>query len=77
MHHWELIKLRKINDVSQQELADLLNINVATYSAKENGKSDFKLEEIFMIAKYFNKRIEEIFLPSNIRNTDKIAGGGS
>jgi putative transcriptional regulator len=69
--HWELIRLRKINKVSQDEMAKRLGINIRTYSMKENGDTDFKLEEIFTIAKLFDKRIEEIFLPRNIRNTDK------
>lgn len=68
--HWELIKLRKINKVSQKRMADLLNIHTNTYASKENGDVDFNLEEIFIIAAFFNKRIEEIFLPRNIRNTD-------
>lgn len=68
--HWELIKLRKNKNITQEEMANILKININTYSSKENGKSDFKLEEIFTIAELFNKRVEEIFLPSNIRNTD-------
>ena len=72
--HWELLKLRKINNISQQEMAALLKINPTTYSMKENGKSDFKLDEIYTIAKFFNKRIEEIFLPTSIRNTDNLKG---
>lgn len=68
--HWELVKLRREHKISQKKLAVLLGINASTYSLKETGGSDFKLNEIYFIAKYFNKRIEEIFLPNNIRNTD-------
>ncbi|MYL41787.1 helix-turn-helix transcriptional regulator [Virgibacillus salexigens] len=68
--HWELVKLRKSRKITQIEMAELLGVDVRTYSLKENGKHDFKLEEIFIIAKFFGKRIEEIFLPRNIRNTD-------
>ncbi|MFD2046047.1 helix-turn-helix transcriptional regulator [Ornithinibacillus salinisoli] len=68
--HWELIKLRKSNKISQGQMAKYLNINPSTYSKKENGHYDFKLEEIYKIARFFNKRIDDIFLPTNIRNTD-------
>lgn len=74
--HWELIKLRRIHGVSQKKMAKLLNINPATYSDKENGKTDFKLKEIYIIAILFNKKIEEIFLPPNIEKTDIFANGG-
>lgn len=70
--HWKLIKLRKSRKISQEDMANMLGINIRTYSLKENGKTDFKLEEIFIIAKFFNKHVEEIFLPRNIRNTDIV-----
>lgn len=69
--HWELIKLRKESKISQETMAELLGINTSTYSKKENGKSDFKLNELFIIARLFNKRLDEIFLPRNISITDK------
>lgn len=68
--HWELVKLRKKYKITQKNMAEMLDINVRTYCLKETGKTDFNLEEIYIIAKFFNKRIEEIFLPRNIRNTD-------
>lgn len=68
--HWELIKLRKSKNITQKEMANLLGIHSDTYYLKESGKNDFKLEEIFKIARFFNKRIDEIFLPNNISNTD-------
>jgi len=74
--HWELIKLRKIHGISQRKMAKILGINPATYSDKENGKYDFKLTEIFIIASLFNKRIEEIFFPKNIEKTDISVKGG-
>ena len=68
--HWELIKLRLCKGITQKEMASLLDIDPRSYSLKEKGKYDFKLAEIFIIARFFNKRIEEIFLPNNIRKTD-------
>lgn len=70
--HWELIKLRKENGVSKTEIARLLDIkSIETYTKKEDGDVDFKLSEMFTIAKFFGRGIEEIFLPRYIRNPDK------
>lgn len=68
--HWRLVKLRKLHNVNQESMAKLIGVNTRTYALKELGETDFKLEEIFIIARYFDKPIEEIFLPRNIRNTD-------
>lgn len=65
--HWELIKLRKMNNISQKEMSEKLGIGATTYAQKENGYTDFKLDEIYIIARFFNKNIEDIFLPTNIR----------
>ncbi|WP_156290742.1 helix-turn-helix transcriptional regulator [Oceanobacillus salinisoli] len=70
--HWELIKLRKEKKINQEQMALLLGIDRSTYSLKESGKYDFKLQEIFIIAKFFNKQIDEIFLPINIEKHDII-----
>jgi len=53
-------------------MAEILGINPRTYSLKENGKSDFKYKELFIIAKLFNKTIDEIFLPNDTSNTDNL-----
>lgn len=63
-----LILLRKKKDVTQQELADLLKINVKTYNFKEIGKNEFTMNEMFGIANFFHKTVEEIFLPTQLQN---------
>ncbi|RDW17599.1 transcriptional regulator [Oceanobacillus arenosus] len=69
--HRELIILRKQHKLTKKDMAHVLKINPKTYSMKEDGLSDFKYKEIFLIAKMFNRNIDEIFLPPNIRKTDK------
>lgn len=64
----KLILLRKNTNTPQHELADLLNISVKTYGYKENGKSEFTNNEMFKIARYFNKKVDEIFLPTILHN---------
>lgn len=64
----KLILLRKTSGVTQDTLAKLLDINPKTYSAKELGKTEFSMNEMFKIAKYFDKQIEDIFLPRILQN---------
>lgn len=63
-----LIILRKKKNVTQRQLADLLGISVKAYGFKELGKTEFTMNEMFLIAKYFSKNIDEIFLPSLLQN---------
>lgn len=50
-------------DITQKDLAKVLNINVSTLNFKLNGKSEFTLSEAFTISAFFgNKPLEEIFL---------------
>lgn len=60
---WKLEELRELKKVTQEELANLLNINTTTYRRKEKGDAEFKASEMFIIAQRFNLEIEEIFLP--------------
>ena len=60
----KLIKLRKVYNVRQKDLADYLNISERTYCNKEKGISQFTSDEMFALSKYFKKSLEEIFLPS-------------
>ena len=59
----KLILLRKETGTSQLVLAKLLNITEKTYNQKENGKSEFTINEMYAISKYFNMKVSEIFLP--------------
>lgn len=59
----KLIILMQREGITQQTLASLLDITKKQFSYKLKGKSDFKCSEMFKIAKYFNKNIDEIFLP--------------
>lgn len=59
-----LYKARKEAGLSQKEMAEKIGVSEATYRAKELGKVDFKSTEMFEIAGFFNKGIEEIFLPT-------------
>lgn len=64
----KLLAYRKINRKSQKELADLIGVSVKTYSDKELGKIQFKCDEMFTIANYFEASVEDIFLPRVLQN---------
>lgn len=61
---WNLIMIRKGNNETQLELANLLNLSTTAYREKELGKTQFKGDEMFIIANHYGKKIEVIFLPS-------------
>jgi len=63
-----LIGLRKSNHISQKVLADLIGVSLRTFSDKEIGKIQFKCDEMFTIAKYFDLTVEDIFLPRILQN---------
>ncbi len=60
-----LVKLRMYNRLNQQNMADLIGVDKRTYVNKEHGVTQFKANEMFLIAQKFGKGIEEIFLPTN------------
>ncbi len=60
---WRLEEMRELNGDTQEQLANLLNINTTSYRNKEKGDTEFKATEMFCIAKYYGKSLEDIFLP--------------
>ena len=55
---------------TQQELADYLGISVVSYRNKEKGKNEFTQDEMFALAKLFDRSIDYIFLPREHHNGD-------
>ena len=70
----KLMAIRKESGIRQHELAKLLGISEKSYSFKELGKVEFKASEMFTLARYFNRTIEEIFLPYILQNGVKTKG---
>ncbi len=59
----KLKSLRENLGISQEELARNLGVTRQTIIAIEKGKYDPSLKLAFKIAKYFGKKIEDIFTP--------------
>ncbi len=55
-------QLRKEKNITQDELALAVEVTRQTIISLENGKYTASLQLAFKIAKYFNKRIEEVFI---------------
>ena len=59
-------RLRELRDArgwSQGELAERLDVSRQTVNALETGKYDPSLPLAFRIARLFERRIEDVFLP--------------
>lgn len=69
---WNLIIIRKEKGLNQEDVAKTLGISTDAYGMKERGKLQFKADEMFTLSNYFGKRIDEIFLPANFGNNEKI-----
>ncbi|NLN45829.1 MAG: helix-turn-helix transcriptional regulator [Clostridiaceae bacterium] len=57
-----LEELRKERCIHQEELADALEVSRQTVSSLENGRYNPSILLAFRIARYFNMRIEDIFI---------------
>lgn len=60
----KLILARKQRGITQKELSKKLGITVKQYGVKEAGKAKFNGDEMFIISKYFDMKIEDLFLPT-------------
>lgn len=58
-----LIELRKSKNVTQSNMANLLQISVDDYNAKETGTKEFEWYELYVLSVYLDKPIDYIFLP--------------
>ena len=57
-----LEQLRKQRGISQEELADTLQVSRQTVGSLENGRYNPSILLAFKIARYFGMAIEDIFL---------------
>ena len=59
--------LRKVHNVTQEDLANAVSVTRQTIISLENGKYNASLQLAHKIAKYFNSTIEEIFIFEEVR----------
>lgn len=66
----KLMKLRKEKGLSQQELADVLNVSRQTVSKWELGETTPEIGKLVQISEYFNVKTDELL--SNNDNSNKV-----
>lgn len=57
---------RKIHDLTQKDVAKMLNMSDTSYSLKETGKQEFRLSEAKFLADYFGTSVDEIFFNESV-----------
>ena len=55
-----LRELREDRDLSQREIAELLNCTQTAYGKWENGKRDIKIDDLIKLAKFYNVSLDYI-----------------
>ncbi|NLG95760.1 MAG: helix-turn-helix transcriptional regulator [Chloroflexi bacterium] len=63
-----LEEIRKQQGVTQEELAEALEVSRQTISSLENGRYNPSIILAFKIARYFHRSIEEIFIYEDSQN---------
>lgn len=61
MVKYNLKGLRAKRGITQEQMAEVLEITSSTYNRKENGLREFTIEEAKKISEFFGESIEEIF----------------
>ena len=58
----KIVELRKPKKITQQELADAVSVTRQTIISLENGKYNASLQLAHKIARFFEMKIEDIFI---------------
>lgn len=56
-----LVAYRKLHNLKQEDVAKILNMPKTSYSYKETGKQEFRLNEAKILVDYFGTTIDNIF----------------
>ena len=67
----KLDEFRKQRDITQEELAEVLEVSRQTISSLEKGKYNPSIILAFKIARYFGVSIEDIFIYEEELRNDK------
>lgn len=66
-----LEEIRKKKGINQEELAESLEVSRQTIGSLENGRYNPSITLAFRIAKFFDMRIEEIFIYEEEEKSEK------
>lgn len=65
--------LREDNDLTQNQIATLLNISQSTYSRYENGELDIPIQMLIKLANYYNTSIDYLVNMTDVRTSYKAS----
>ncbi len=60
MYRYRIRDLREDNDLTQAEVAKVINTSQQQYSKIENGKSDISGEKLIILAKFYKVSVDYI-----------------
>lgn len=60
-------EIREDNQLTQQKIADLLHIGQRTYADYESGKTRIPVDNLLILAQYYNVSMDYITGASNIK----------
>lgn len=60
MYRYRIRDLREDNDLTQAEIAKVINTSQQQYSKIENGKSDISGEKLIILSKFYNVSVDYI-----------------
>ena len=63
-----LKSLRASKNLTQDDVAEKLEMTRTTYHKKEKGTIEFKQSEMIKLSEIFNSTLNEIFLPDTVTN---------
>lgn len=63
--------LREDNDLTQCQVATLLNISQSTYSRYENGELEIPIQTLIKLANYYNTSIDYLVNMTDVRTSYK------
>lgn len=61
-------EIREDFSMTQQKVADLLNVGQRTYADYESGKTRIPVDSLLILAKYYNVSLDYITGASNIKS---------
>ncbi|MBO1122259.1 helix-turn-helix transcriptional regulator [Enterococcus entomosocium] len=65
--------LREDNDLTQNQIATLLNISQSTYSRYENGDLDIPIQMLIKLANYYDTSIDYLVNMTDVRTSYKTS----
>ncbi|OUZ22379.1 hypothetical protein A5867_000049 [Enterococcus sp. 6D12_DIV0197] len=65
--------MREDNDLTQHQIATLLNISQSTYSRYENGELEIPIQTLIKLANYYNTSIDYLVNLTDVRTSYKAS----